>query len=127
VDVNKVGGSELRHARDIEGTEKVDVVESDRSGDAPQKFFDMRSTRHHDRVFLRSVPAEDAGSNAARLEAIAQSVHLDLTTTGMAIAMMHEKNIHDANARGSNLRKWHILRRLVIRPHDAMACRRVRL
>jgi hypothetical protein len=61
------------------------------------------------------------------LEAIAQAVHLDLTATGMAIAMMHEQNIHDANARGSNLRKWHMVRRLVMRPHDAMAYRRVRM
>jgi hypothetical protein len=38
------------------------------------------------------------------LEAIAQAVHLDLTTAGMAIAMMHEQDFHGAIACGSNVR-----------------------
>jgi hypothetical protein len=101
VDVDEIGGGEFRHARDIEGAEKVDVVKPDRSCDAAQKFFDMRSTRHEHRVFLRSVPAEDAGFDAAGVEAIAQAVHLDLTAAGMAIAMMHEQDFHGAERRST--------------------------
>jgi hypothetical protein len=104
VDVDEVGGSELRHARDIEGTEKVDVVKSNRSGDAPQKFFDMRSARHEHRIFLRHIAAEDSGSDVSCMKRVAQAVHLDLTAAGMAVATVHEQDIHDASARRSNVR-----------------------
>jgi hypothetical protein len=35
---------------------------------------------------------------------VAQAVHLDLTAAGMAVATVHEQDIHDASARGSNVR-----------------------
>jgi len=105
VDIDEIGGFEFRHARYIEGAEKVDVVKPERPCDAAKKFFDMWSAWHDHRVFLRSVPAEYPGIDAARIETIAQAIHLNLTAAGMAIAAMHEKYIHVTSARGSSLRK----------------------
>jgi hypothetical protein len=38
------------------------------------------------------------------MKRVAQAVHLDLTAAGMAVATVHEQDIHDASARRSNVR-----------------------
>jgi len=121
VNVDEIGALEFRHAWNIEGAEKVNVVQSDGSGDASKKFFDMRSAWHRDRISLYHIATEDAGLDVVRHQSVAQTVHLNLTTAGMAIATVHEQDFPGVNARGKFPAIAKMVRGLVMHPHHAMA------